>query len=212
MTASPKPSLLWRYTDLPALLHFLRTGAITLLDPKTWDDRNDSHYLSVYKENRGLESVLALCFSQLPETYHHWSVFSRGCAGVCIIFDRSLLLETLSEYEGIRSGPVKYLAIKSARPRAIRTRELPFLKRVGYKPEGEFRVIFESRDETLPSLQIPVANACIRRISLSPWLHSSLSSTTVATIRSIPGCEQLHISRSTLISNEQWKALAQNAA
>ena len=103
-------------------------------------------------------------------------------------------------------------AIKSAKPRAIRTRELPFLKRVDYKPEGEFRVIFESRDETLPSLQIPVANACIRRISLSPWLHSSLSSTTVATIRSILGCEQLHISRSTLISNEQWKALAQNAA
>ena len=41
-----------RYTDLTALIYLLRNGKITLLDPETWDDSNDSHYLAVYKKRR----------------------------------------------------------------------------------------------------------------------------------------------------------------
>ncbi len=212
MPTQPTPTFLRRHTDLPALLHHLRTGSITLLDPRTWDDRNDSHYLAVYKEKKKLQTVLALCFSHASETYHHWSVFSKGPAGVCIIFDQQILLDTLNEYQGIRCARVKYLSIVSAKSRELRTSELPFLKRVGYKPEGEFRVTYESKTESHPSLQIPVPITCIRSISLSPWLHANLSETTVKTVRSLPGCESIKISRSTLISNEQWKALAKNAA
>ncbi len=54
-----------RYTDLPALLHLLKHRKITLLDPSTWDDTNDSYYLLKYKERKGLKTVLALCLPYL---------------------------------------------------------------------------------------------------------------------------------------------------
>jgi hypothetical protein len=81
-----------RYTDLPALLHMLKHCCITLLDPTTWDDTNDSYYLLKYKEKRKLETVLALCLTQADETYYHWRVFSHGPAGVCIDFHRADLI------------------------------------------------------------------------------------------------------------------------
>jgi hypothetical protein len=213
MAASTPPQFLRRYTDLPALLHLLRTRTITLLDPGSWDDRNDAAYLALYKEKKALTSLLALCFAQVPETYHHWRVFAGGQAGVCIIFDRARLLTTLKAVPGITAARVKYAALTAARTRThpLRVRELPFLKRIGFKPEGEFRVIHESATATHATLPIPLALECIRSISLSPWLHNSLKEATVATLRSVEGCGKLHISRSTLISNEQWKTFAQQA-
>ena len=73
-----------RYTDLTALIYLLHKRKITLLDPASWDDKNDSHYLTQYKEKRKLKSVLALCLMQSDERYHHWSVFTPGPSGVCI--------------------------------------------------------------------------------------------------------------------------------
>lgn len=68
-----------RYTDLTALIYLLRKRKLTLLDPGSWDDSNDSHYLTLYKEKRKLKSVLALCFMQTDERYHHWSVIRARC-------------------------------------------------------------------------------------------------------------------------------------
>ena len=56
-----------RYTDLTALMYLLHKRKITLLDPASWDDKNDSHYLAQYKEKRKLKSVLALCLMQLED-------------------------------------------------------------------------------------------------------------------------------------------------
>ncbi len=39
-----------RYTDLPALIHLLRTASITFLDPSSWDDKNDAYFMNLYKE------------------------------------------------------------------------------------------------------------------------------------------------------------------
>src|SRR4051794_14517688 len=126
MAATKIPTYLRRYTDLPALLRLLRDKQLTLLDPKTWDDRNDSLFMSLYKEHKKLHSVLALCFSQSPETYHHWRVFSNGPAGVCIVFDRESLLETLRNVEGVSTGMVNYFTLKKAKEKAFRVDRLPF--------------------------------------------------------------------------------------
>ena len=61
-----------RYTDSPALVYLLKEQKVTLLDPQSWDDSNDSYYLRLYRERKRLQSVLALCFTQASETYHHW--------------------------------------------------------------------------------------------------------------------------------------------
>ena len=74
MSPSSSAPVLRRYTDLPALLYLLRTRSITLLDPSSWDDKNDSYYLEKYKEKKSLQTVLALCLSTAEETYHHWRV------------------------------------------------------------------------------------------------------------------------------------------
>jgi hypothetical protein len=210
--ATTKPTTyLRRYTDLPALLYLLREQQITLLDPKSWDDSNDSHYLSQYKEKKKLKSVLALCFSQTPETYHHWRVFSSGPSGVCILFNRDPLVASLRKQRGVKTQDVEYLTLNNARKRTFRTSELPFIKRAAFKPESEFRAVFESTADALPSINIAIDLSCIRSISLSPWLHKSLAPAATAAIRSVDGCEQLKVSRSTLIANEEWKSIAARA-
>lgn len=211
MESSRTPTYLRRYTDLPALLHLLASKQITLLDPKTWDDKNDSHFMSIYKEKKKLKSVLALCFSQSPETYHHWRVFSNGTAGVCIVFDRNSLLEDFQREPKVSTRAMTYLTMAKARKRVFQVDELPFIKRYGYKPEKEFRAVYASPTEELPSLNMHIRLASIRSISLSPWMHSSLSESTVSAIHAINSCENLKVSRSTLISNEQWKSYGTNA-
>jgi hypothetical protein len=205
------PSYLRRYTDLPALLSMLDSKQITLLDPKSWDDLNDSYFMTLYKERKELKTVLALCFSQVPETYHHWHVFSKGPAGVCIVFDRVNLLNALNKQVGITASSVKYLTLKQAEEHSFLVQELPFLKRSGFKPEGEFRVIYGSEDAEQAYLNVPIELNCIRSISLSPWINVNLSKSTIKTIKAIQDCEKLRVSRSTLISNEQWKKFGRNA-
>ncbi|MFZ2974074.1 MAG: hypothetical protein WA049_15665 [Ferribacterium limneticum] len=211
MAAPNAPAQLRRYTDLPALLHILTARRITLLDPKTWDDKNDSHFMAVYKERKKLKSLLALCFSEASETYHHWRVFSGGPAGVCIVFDKNRLLEDIARVPHVSMGSMNYLTMSEARRKAFQVDELPFVKRYAYKPEREFRALYASPVEEIFWLDLPIRLSSISRISLSPWMHTSLSKSTASTILAINGCEKLRVSRSTLISNEQWKKLANSA-
>jgi hypothetical protein len=46
---------------------------------------------------------------------------------------------------------------------------------------------------------------------LSPWLPMALQDGVKALLHSIPGCRSLKVYRSTLISNESWKKLADEA-
>lgn len=208
MTAKKK--YLRRYTDLPALIHVLRTKQVTLIDPETWDDTNDSHFLKLYREKKSLGSVLALCFSQNSETYHHWRVFADGASGVCITFKREPLVKAIGKQAGLLMGKVKYVKLNEISGVKPVIADLPFLKRYPYEPENEFRVIFESNAK-LTSLDIPIPLACIDRVTLSPWLHLAFSRHVKETLRNIPGCSQLDIARSTLISNENWKAFGDSA-
>lgn len=210
-TQKQNHTFLRRYTNLPAALHTLATRQITLLDPKTWDDRNDAYYLEQYKKRRHLKTVLALCFSQQPETYHHWRVFSDGPAGVCIVFDREHVLAKLSANEGVITGEVQYRTLSKSRKTKFKVHQLPFLKRAGFRPESEFRAIYESHSDEINHLDVPIELSCIRSISLSPWLPLALKDSVVNALRTIDGCEKLRVSRSTLISNEEWKSFAEQA-
>jgi hypothetical protein len=209
MTQSSMPTQrLNRYTDIPSLLHILRAKQITLLDPKSWDDRNDAAYMQAYKERKGLKTLLALCFSQSNETYHHWRVFASGAAGVCITFKREPLVARLDEYDGVRLGAVNYMTIQDARKKLPDVEQIPFLKRIGYSDEAEFRVIYETQEDEYASAQIEIDLSMIDRVALSPWLHNDLSDATKRAIREIPGCSKLKLSRSTLTSNDEWKDMA----
>ena len=199
-----------RYTDIPALACLLSEQRITLLDPETWDDRNDSHYLKLYREKNSLQSVLAICFTQTSETYHHWRVFANGSSGVCISFKRDQLLEVTRKQSGVRSGPVKYLKLSEMGRKKPRTRELPFLKRYPFEDEGEFRILYESQQK-VNSFGIPIPLSCIDKITLSPWLNKALSKHVKGILHSIKECSDLEIRRSTLISNDEWMSFGESA-
>ena len=200
-----------RYTDIPALVYLLSERKITLLDPQSWDDRNDSHYLRLYQEKKKLECILALCFTQASETYHHWRVFANGSGGACIHFHRSEFLKAVKKQAGVRTGTVTYKKLKDLRGKSLATRQLPFLKRYPFEDESEFRMIYESKTTKIPTLDIAIPLSCIERVTLSPWLNLALSPYVKRMLKSIRGCGGLEISRSTLISNEQWKNLGESA-
>jgi hypothetical protein len=186
-------------------VYLLREHRITLVDPQSWDDRNDSYYLTLYRKKRRLASVLALCFTQVTETYHHWRVFASGASGVCISFRRKELLGAVKRFGGVRTGPVRYLKIGQLDAKRLIAHDLPFLKRYPFEHEHEFRLLYESRTKRLPTIDIPIPLSCIDRVTLSPWLPTNLSVGIKKLLWSIPACKQLTIVCSTLISNEDWK-------
>lgn len=196
-----------RYTDLAAVIYLLTRRKITLLDPRSWDDSNDSHYLKTYQESKGIKSVLALCFTQASERYHHWRVFTNGSSGVRIRFKRAQLLRAIQRTHHVRAEKVEYLTLRQIQHRTPRTEELPFLKRYPFTDEKEFRIVCESTTR-IHALDIPIPLPCIDNIVLSPWLPHALFADVKKLLRSIPGCANLKISRSTLISNDDWKNLA----
>ena len=201
-----------RYTDLAALIYVLSEKKITLVDPRNWDDVNDSYYLALYREKRALKSVLALCSTKTDETYHHWRVFGSGPGGVCITFNTAALKAAVKPAKELRADRVRYRTLRGRRGETLTTKELPFLKRYAFKPDREFRLVYESATDDVTHLDIPVPLSCIERITLSPWLRGNLAPNVVALLRSIPGCEKLKIVRSTLINNEEWKILGKGAA
>ena len=200
-----------RYTNIPALIYLLRERKITLLDPASWDDKNDSYFLSLYREKRDLTSVLALCFTPANETYHHWRVFADGSSGACISFDQAKLLKAVKKQVGVTAKAVQYLTLADIRDMKVKTRALPFLKRSAYGDEREFRIIYQSSTRKDGSLDVAIPLACIERITLSPWIPAALSDHLKSTIKEIDGCSAMKVYRSTLISNENWKTLGESA-
>jgi hypothetical protein len=195
-----------RYTNLPFLIYLLVEKKITLLNPQKWDDRNDSYYLSLYRDSKKLKTVLALCFTQASETYHHWRVFSDGSSGACVEFNRKELVKAVSHF-GIQAGEVTYSTREKLRSRKTRIEELPFLKRQAFRDDHEFRFIYGCRDEERETLDLPIPLSCINRVTLSPWLCKEASDRIKDLLRLIEGCRDLSIARSTLINNEEWKRL-----
>ena len=195
-----------RFTSLPVLLDMLSKRCVTLLNPRSWEDRNDSFYIEQYRAKKKLESVLALCFTTTPEKFHHWKIFSDGSSGVRVEFDKNLLLKAFSKIAGLRCGYVHYKLIKQLKSDMPNVMDWPFLKRKPFSDEVEYRIIFQSKTEARETMEIPFDLPFIRRITLSPWLAKPVSESVKHVIKSIDGCQQLKVSRSTLIENSAWRA------
>ena len=206
-----KPWVLRRYTSLTAALHIFRMKRITLLDPATWDDRNDAYFLTQYGIRRGGKRVLALCFCQGTQKYHHWRVYANGMDGVCIEFDGNWLLQTLDQLEDVKHGPVEYAMLPQMATDPPHVDELPFLKRRGYEHEGEYRVIHVPADQSKETRDCQIPLGCIRRVILSPWVPRGVKPSIVNVMRSISDCDRLRVHSSFLVNSEAWKAVARRA-
>ncbi|WP_341314547.1 DUF2971 domain-containing protein [Paraburkholderia sp. IMGN_8] len=204
-------TILRRYTNLPSLLHMLQNGKLTLLDPKKWDDSNDSSGMELYRKRKELTSVVALCFAWGDETYHHWHVFAGGAGGACIVFDKDKLLATFDEKK-VRHKKVTYKKLADLEEGKLKLDDLPFTKRWGYRHENEFRAIYESADKKHTYFDVEIPLDTISRVLLSPWLPESIVSTTRNIINNIEDCQKITVVRSTLTGSKTWKQAFKEAA
>jgi hypothetical protein len=204
--AKAKPvAILRRYTSLASLLALLQDRKLTLLSPAFWEDRNDAFYMSQYKTRKNLKTLLALCFSESDETYHHWRVFTHGADGVCIHFKREDLLKSLP---GLGAGKITYRKITDLPRFKPRLEQLPFLKRQPFGDECEFRLIYEDPVQEMETKAFSIPLRVIARVTLNPWLPRPLSSAVKSAIKSTPGCSALKVYQTTLLENETWKKAA----
>jgi hypothetical protein len=194
-----------RYTSIAAVIDMLCRRELALLDPQSWDDRNDRHFMSLYKEFAAAEGLYAACFTQVPETYHHWRVFGGGADGACVEFRRAALEAHIKGNSDIRAGEVRYFRLTDAERLRGRPDDLPFMKRIGFAPEGEYRVMAKSAEPQAPVLGLPLDLRLIRRITINPWLPDAIHQSVKALLARIEGCGHIRISRSELIDSQRWK-------
>ena len=197
-----------RYTELPYLIDYLRTKELVMPNPDTWDDKNDTFYIRRYSEINKLSATYALCLTQAEETYHHWRVFSHGSGGVCIEFNKDAFLKKLSTLDSIRHASVVYKRIKELRSSPPSENDLPFLKRVAFQDEKEYRLFVGSEQSLGPVYRFTLPFSVISRIILSPWLPKPVAEQVKLLLKEISDCKTLKIYRSTLVENEDWKMLA----
>ena len=186
---------------------------MTLRDPRQWDDRNDSYYLEKYKEYKGLKTLLALCFAEASETFHHWRVFSNGANGVCIVFDKHHIVEAFKkkcEKDGIAPihGCLEYVKIDKLKNNPPGADDLPFRKWFLYRDEKEYRIVCASKKSLPEDWGFKIDLGCIDHISLSPWMPATIEKTLICNLQSISDRKDLRISRSRLIDYHDWKAVA----
>ncbi|HPB91368.1 MAG TPA: DUF2971 domain-containing protein [Rugosibacter sp.] len=196
-----------RYTDLPFLFDFLQTNELPLLNPESWDDKNDSHFLTHYAKSNGFASIYALCLTESPETYHHWKVFTSGVNGVCIEFNKEKLLTHVNKVPNIRAEPVVYKTINELKELKPSQVQLPFLKRIAFSDELEFRLFVATNNRQEPLMRFRLPAVAVKKIVLSPWIPKSVADQVKETIREIDGWKNISISRSSLVDNEKWKTL-----
>lgn len=197
-----------RYTDLPFLLDYLSTKKLALLNPKTWDDTNDSHYINVYVQSKNYDSAYALCLTGAKETYHHWKVFTTGSSGVCIEFYKDTLLNHIGKLPELRAQSVQYKTIGKIKKQPPGEEQLPFLKHWAFRDECEFRIFFSAKGVVAPIYQFVVPGNAIKKIILSPWIPAAVAEKVKGSINAMAGCKSLRVSQSSLIDNEKWKQFA----
>jgi len=210
MTPKQAP-FLNRYTSLPVAIDVLFQRRITLLSPETWEDRNDAFYLERYREEKELQTLVAICFSTLRETFHHWKVFSGGSSGVCIEFDKARLLKAFTNSKGFRYDEMKYRWVKTVKSKRPAVENWPFLKRKAFRDEGEFRIIYENSEAHERTKHVEIDLRTINKVTLSPWLPDPVVKSVRALIKTIKGCQQLKVNRSSLIDNAGWKKAIERA-
>lgn len=192
----------------------LNQERLTLRDPQRWSDTNDSYYLELYRKKMGLSSVLALCFTQSNERFHHWEAFGNRkdeTDRVKIKFKRRALIEAIKLEPRLKYGEIQYFKISDIKARLLKKEELPFIKRWGYNHEREFRIIYESTEQEPSTFDFHVPLSCIEKITLSPWLSYSDFKMLQNELRRIKNCSELKIERSTLIGSKEWKKYGERA-
>ena len=192
-----------RFTTIPVLLDMLIRERLVLLDPSTWEDKNDSEVMAAYKKRKGLRGLLALCGSNADETIHHWKTFADGISGCCIEFDLAKLGSLLDSVSGVRHGRVTYKRLRDLKNASVDLDSMPFTKRWPYRCEEEYRILWEgSTAESVFEIEFDLT--MINLVTISQRMPQQIYSTICDALRKSFKKPDQRINSSTIYENKIW--------
>ena len=196
-----------KFTTLPVLIDLLHRKKITLIDPKLWEDKNDTKGIFEYKKSKHIKNLFALCFSYSDETVHLWKAFSNGPYGCCIEFNYDLLLKEIKKAHPLfKHGPVEYKKLKDIEypQKRIHEDKIPFIKRWPYRCEEEYRIMVEiiGKKSLFHEVRIPLE--VINKITISQHMSQQVFNSIKKYLEKIIGTHEIKINRSTLYENKRW--------
>lgn len=197
-----------RYVPLPMAMDIIVHRRLALISPEIWEDSNDAHYIERYRERHGLGAIYAACFTTSSERRHHWKSFADGVSGVCLEFDRDMLVSSL-DAEGltVRHQAVAY--VRADQARAVLSQDdrcWPFVKRIAYRDESEYRILAmraEPCEATVVHLSFDVA--ALKQIKLSPCLPEALADAAKQGLRALLDGRSVRLQQSRILQSKQWK-------
>ncbi|MBE7690074.1 DUF2971 domain-containing protein [Tenacibaculum piscium] len=192
-----------RFTTLPVLIDLLEGKNLVLIEPKTWDDKNDTLIIEHYKKRVNKSKLFALCFTPENETIHHWKTFSDGISGCCIQFDRDKLIKFFNKFNNVRHGLVTYKKINKVNISDINVKDIPFIKRELYQFENEYRVIWEGNSDLLV-FKIPISLGVITKITFACQMPESVFQSVKKMLESRYPELKCEINQSTIYKNNEW--------
>jgi hypothetical protein len=216
--SNSKRNILNRFTTIPFLMDMLIRKHLTLLNPASWEDKNDTIPMDLYKKKKKKESIYALCMTNKRETIHHWNSFASGSSGCCVEFDHNKLIGEIEKFKreknsanNISCEKVKYKQIKDLQDIGTSgIEDLPFLKRYPFHPEQEFRIVMLSNDEQKETFDIPISLDVINKITIAYKMPESVFKSVKKCIEKIAPDFKGEINRSTLLKNDEWISFFEN--
>lgn len=195
-----------RFTTLPVLLDLLQRQKLTLLDPKSWEDKNDSEIILEYKNKKKIKNLFAICLSHGDETIHHWKTFSNGSSGCLIEFDAQKLFAIIDKIPNLKHNEVTYRKLSDIENKStmLEVDDIPFTKRWPYRCEEEYRIIVECDNETQNVFDIDITLDIIKRITINQQMPETIYKTIKEYLKNLKGNPDSRINRSTLFENKRW--------
>jgi len=182
---------LYHFTKLSCLLEILRTRTLTLTSSENWEDENDKYFLEgIYKDLKGIKTVLSLCLTKADNEYHLWKIYGKEKEGVRIKFDKNKLETELKKDSQFKLKKVIYIKLKTLKKLKIKylenktsldIQELPIYKRVVYRGEQEWRIIHESNEDK-DRTELKIDSSIITEIKLNPWLKDEKEANSIKEI------------------------------
>ncbi len=200
-----------RFTTIGSAIDMLRNQRVAFLDPEKWDDRNDAEFMRLYRQKIKCSSIRALCCTESRETYHHWKVFTHSADGCFVDFSKKPMIDSIRHAEGYSYAPMDYIRLEEMDLCEYDTADLPFLKRFGFKPELEYRIIYTGGCDDGAHF-MPIKLDWINRIVLNPWLPPPVAESVIATLVEASGGLGLKVTASKLTSSQTWIKWGQKIA
>lgn len=203
---------IFRYTSFASAIDVIKYNRLTILNPSTWPDQNDTRYLNAYKRKTGHKSLLALCLTCASETSHHWNMFASGSDGVRIVLNRHRLQQNVDQEPGTRMRDVKYVKINEVGDIGDRPEDWPFVKRHPYRGEEEVRIVWSDYDDGVAVKHVSLSSDTVTDLVLSPQIPVPLVDSIKELVKSVSANPDLRIYQSTLLSNQRWISSVEDVA